>query len=516
MIVQSFGSLTRYNAAGSTSGAMPVQAPPYYPSSIYTYGGSSLYARMYESQPNLRTVIDFLARNVAQLGLQGFRRVSDTDRERLIDHDVIRWISKPNPQITQYRLIEALMKDLGIYYAAYWLKVRDDNGKLVGLVRIPPERVYAVGFLLIEYFVWTAPDTRVWRVETSEMVYFGNYSPTNPIMGISPIETLRQTLEEESAAEEYRASFWGNSARLEGVIERPPTAPKWSPEQKQSFREQWQLRFTGAGNAGQTAVLEDGMTFKEVSYSAKDSEYVASRKLTREEVARAYHVPLPMVGILDYATYSNVKEQHKQLYQDSLGPWLEYLVAEFERQLLPESTDTDRVYFEFNIAAKLAGSFEEQAGALQTLVGRPIMTANEGRARLNLPSMKDDPSADELSAPLNTTSGSTQQPPDPNLEPPAVPTAATAAVIRASWTRQQKILEGTTDPVQRAAAFDLERWDRELARDLTPIYLAAGFTEADAAREALTLAGRINADTRDRLMDSDNAFSADREARLYE
>jgi HK97 family phage portal protein len=512
MIVQSFGTPTRVDGVRSASGLIP--ANTYRANTIWQIGGPSTYAAMYEQQPNVRTVIDFIARNVAQLGVHAYRRVSDTDRERLPSHQVIGWLSKPNPSTTQYRLIEALMKDLGIYYAAYWMKVRDTNGRLVGLVRVPPDRVIPVGLLLVEYFVWIGPDNRSWRVEPSDMVYFGNYSPSNAILGISPLETLRRTLAEECAAEEYRASFWGNSARLEGVIQRPATAPKWTPDQKQSFREQWQLKFSGPGNAGQTAVLEDGMEFKEVSYSAKDSEYVASRKLTREECARAYHIPLPMVGILDYATFSNIKEQHKQLYQDSLGPWLECLVDEFSRQLLPESTDTDRVYFEFNIAAKLAGSFEEQAGALQTLVGRPIMTANEGRARLNLPSMKDDESADKLSAPLNTTSGY-GTPADAAAEP-TVPAAATAAVIRASWNRQRKILESTTDPVHRAAAFDTERWDRELAADLMPVYLAAGYTNAAASRAALALAGRINADTRDRLMDYDNAFSADREARLYE
>lgn len=505
MIVQSFGALTRFG--GVTPAAIAVG---YRPSTIWEFAGPGTYAALYETQSNLRTVIDFMARNVAQLGVHAFRRISDTDRERLVDHDVIRWLSAPNPGTTQYRLIESLMKDLGIYYSAYWIKMRDRSGAVVGLMRLPPERVEPVGYLIAESFLWTTPDNQVWEVPADEMVYFGNYSPSDPIKGISPIETLRRTLAEECASSGYRESFWTNAARLEGVIERPATAPKWTPDQKQSFREQWQARF--AGQPGQTAVLEDGMQFKPTSYSAKDSEYVDSRKLTREEVARAYHIPLPMVGILDYATFSNIKEQHKQLYVDSLGPWLKYLVNEFSRQLLPDASDRDRVYFEFNIAEKLAGSFEEQAAALQVLVGRPVMTANEGRARLNLPSMKDDPTADQLSAPLNHTSGfgGTVNPSEAT-----VPTAATATVIRAAWNRQRKILDAVK-PAERAAAFDGERWDRELAADLVPVFLAAGYSGDAAAREALTLAGRVNADTRDRLMDRDTPFTAEREARLYE
>jgi hypothetical protein len=57
------------------------------------------------------------------------------------------------------------------------------------------------------------------------------------------------------------------------------------------------------------------------------------------------------------------------------------------------------------------------------------MTANEARARLNLPAIQDDPSADELQRPLNMASGGgdTAAPADPEdaadqgAEPP--PTA---------------------------------------------------------------------------------------------
>ena len=68
--------------------------------------------------------------------------------------------------------------------------------------------------------------------------------------------------------------------------------------------------------------------------------------------------------------------------------------------LLPEYHDPNRVYTEFNISEKLKGSFEEQARAIQVLVGGPVMTRNEGRARLNLPALPD---GDELLMPMNTT-----------------------------------------------------------------------------------------------------------------
>ena len=108
------------------------------------------YAVLYREQPNIRTCVDFLARNVAQLGLHVFRRVSDTDRLRLTDHPLPVLLEQPLPpaaKVTRYRLIEALMADLGVYFNAYWLKLRQGS-TLTGLLRLPPMYVTVWGSLV--------------------------------------------------------------------------------------------------------------------------------------------------------------------------------------------------------------------------------------------------------------------------------------------------------------------------------------------------------------------------------
>ena len=324
------------------------------------YGRAQSYAMIYASQPNVRTCVDFLARNIAQLGIHAFRRISDTDRARLADHEVVGWLTRPNPSTTRYRLIEALMGDLGIFFRAYWLKVRDANRHMVGLVRLPPEETFAVGGLLPAAYVWLRGSDRL-EFAPEDVATFGGYNPLNPLMGLSPLETLRQILAEGSASAENREAYWRNAGRMEGVIEQTKDAPNWNETQQQQFRTQWQEYSAGGTKVGMAALLPKGMTLKPWSFNARDSEYTAARKLSREECAAAYHIPLPMVGILDHATFSNIKEQHKQLYSDSLGPWIEMITEEIEAQVLIEARDQANVYLEFNIAEKLKGSFEEQA-----------------------------------------------------------------------------------------------------------------------------------------------------------
>jgi len=502
-IVSSFGTLQTYDPGAPVLIASPMTSPASAP-----MGGSWLsdldrYAAIYRTQPAVRTCVDFLARNMAQLGFHIFRRISDTDRERLVDHELARMLSQPNPSTTRYRLFESMMQDLCIYGRAYWLKVR--QGGPLGLVRLLPATVAVDGWLLPSVFYWTLPDGTVRSIAPVDVVYFAMYDPET-LEPLSPLETLRKRLDEESAAIDFREGYWRNAARLEGVVERPLNAPKWTKDQKESWREQWVTRF--GNQPGQTAVLEDGMQWKSITQSWVESEYMSARKFAREEVASMYHIPLPMVGILEHATFSNIVEQHKQLYQDCLGPHCEHITEEIERQLLPECADTDRVYGEFNIAEKLTGSFDEQSTALQRLVGRPIMTANEGRARLNLPAIQDDPTADALVFPLNQGTGGAQAPTKPGGE--AVPSdralaaATLTPVLEATFARQWTRLE-KLPPDLRVHGFNLSRWDKEFADDLRPLY----HDDADA------LAERINTDTLRRLVDGAvNPFEG-RGAHLY-
>jgi HK97 family phage portal protein len=395
--VISRGGLSSLEAPiGDGYGTYPARGIAFNATLTYTYG------RLFRAQPQVRTVVDFLARNVAQLNLHTFQRVGDNDRKRLTEHPLAKLLGKPNPSTTPYRLMYAMVADRAIYDVAFWLKVRDDGGQLTGLRRVSPHRVTPVDGDWLEVDTFRITGSRGHRdVPRADWVVFPGYDPEEESStGTSAIESLRLILAEEHAASRYREQLWRNGARAAGYITRPADAPEWSPTAKDRFRETWQAQYAGDGPmAGGTPILEDDMKWVTAGITPKDAQYVESRALTREECAAAYHIPPPMVGLLDNATFSNVTEQHKQLYADTLGPWTESGQQEIELQLVPEFQPQRGIYVEFNWAAKVAGSVEEQAAALQTAVGRPWMTPNEARGRVNLPQLDGD--ADELLAPMN-------------------------------------------------------------------------------------------------------------------
>jgi len=440
------------------------------------------YAAIWKTQGAVRTVVDFLGRNIASLGLHQFKRVSDTDRQRLTDSGLINLLNRPNPGTTRFRLMDALVRDYGIYDRAYWLKMNGKGGRY--LLRLPPARVTPVGdsWLWPEAFQFVGSKGKK-IFPADQVVHFRGYSPDGDLGGQPPIEALRRVLAEEYEAGRMRENTLRNGARVSGYLERPVGAPAWSDTAADRFRNSWTSQYNGTGaQAGGTPILEDGMKFVAASQTAEQLQYVEARKLTREEVAAAFFIPPTMVGVMDSATFSNIKEQHKHLYQDTLGPWLSMIAEEIALQLLPDFDDSAGTYVEFNLAEKLRGSFEEQATQIQASVGGPWMTRNEARALNNLPALED---GDELIVPLNVVTGGQASPQD--SAPDTGQLAGPARAIKAGKPAGFKAdLEG--GPAALVAVYeqffkhqresvlsaigaggdwwDAARWNKELAADL--------------------------------------------------
>ncbi len=472
-------------------GSVPL---PAFPTAITLADGvTQEYAQIWRAQPQVRTVTSFLARNIAQLGLHTYRRVSDTDRERLRDHPLAVLLGRPTPSTTTYRFMDALVSDLAIYDNAITVKVAVD-GRTRALQRVDPRRVRPIGsnpYVPDGFEIRGSHGKR--QIPADQVVHWRGYNPDDSRWGCSPMETLRRILAEEFEAARYREQLWRNQARTSGYLRRPLDAPQWSDTAKSRFRSQWQAQYSGGGpQAGGTPILEDGMEFVSAASTARDAQYIESRKLTREEVAASFHVPLPMVGILEHATFSNIKEQHKQLYQDCLGPWLQMIQQEIGLQLRGEFPDTDGVYVEFNLAEKLRGSFEERAAQIQSSVGSPWMTRNEARALDNLPAIAG---GDDLVTPLNVITGGQASPNDSAPPPRAASTAARVKarapktyvnraqqVFEAFFTRQGRVV-ATRFGAKAAKAtvgevFDAERWNAELTADVYRLNLLVGTAAA--------------------------------------
>lgn len=368
---------------------------------------------LYKTQPDLRSVISFVARNVAHLGVPVYERKADNSRERLHDDPLALLLRHPNPNMTRYELFNSLVSDIGLHDRAYWMVTPDsdrDSGWL--LQPIPPSWVVehrgGDAFSVGEYVIGRPGHERV-PVPASNMIMFHGWNPSSPTLGTSPVETLRSILAEQIHAWEHRNKIWERGGRASNVITRPANA-EWSDAARDRFITEWKQRWTGAGDAaGGTPILEDGMTIERMGFSAREDEWSEVSKVALAKVAAIYHVSPAMLGAADAQSFASMKEHRKMLYSETLGPMLAMIEDRVNTYLAPMVSESDTAYVEFNIQEKLQGDFEEQAVIMSTAVGGPWMARSEARARMNLPYMEG---TDEMIVPLNVIAGGQASPQD--------------------------------------------------------------------------------------------------------
>lgn len=417
-------------------------------------------AKLYRTQPHLYTVVSFLARNVAQLGLHVFERTGETDRRRDRESAIAKVLQRPNESMTTYELIYALVGDLALYDRAYWMVVPSSEAPSGWTIRrLPPTWVAiedSTPFTVKTYSVSRGED--VVTVPAEQILDFTGYSPSNPLRGSSAIEALRDTLREQVESALYRKQTWQRGGRVSTVLKRPENTP-WSDAAREAFRQDWYAKYTGNGShAGGTPILEDGMSLERIDFNAKEQQFVEAAKLSLVTVASAFHINPTMIGQNDGANYSNVREFRRMLYGDTLGPLLAQIEARINAFLLPMlGVDSTKHYVEFNIQEKLEGNFEEQTAAMVRAVGGPWMLRSEARARMNLPEIEG---ADELIVPMNVTEGGQANPADSGSQNEVPGSAETEKALEV-LAHQERVIRGRVG-AKRADWWDGDRWAREL------------------------------------------------------
>jgi HK97 family phage portal protein len=354
---------------------------------------SATYGAMYQRQPAVRRVVDYLARNTAQLGIKLYDRVDDADREEVYDHPAAAVIRRPNRNQTRYRFVFGMVADWAVYDNAYALIFETGiPAQPITLVKVPPHAMGVIGldrFSPEGYRVYLADGT--WRdLAVDQVVHWAGYDPEDERLGYSKLETLRLTLAEDAAAQQTSAELMKAGLAQPGHIERPLEAPQLTGEAANRVVEEWANQ---RKDPTKDPLLEEGMEFKPASVTPKDAEMLDGRRFTVETVAGQYgfaHVP------------PEGEDEQKQFYSDVLAPLIGDLTEVLNAQLLDREFDAGSLYYEFNLADKLRGDAAERYKTLVSAAGAPILTRNEARARENLPALDG---GDELITPLNVVVG---------------------------------------------------------------------------------------------------------------
>lgn len=365
---------------------------------------------VWRTQPSVRKVVDFIARNLASTPIHLYQRGDDDGRTRVRTGPLAELLRKPAPYTTPYRFWHTIHVD-GLLWDRWCFVVLDaDDDEPAQLFRVPPARfrVKTDEYNVPERIVVWTKDGEKYELDPAVCVFDHGYASSWGRQ-VAPIEALSEVLHEASEARTYRRDLLKNGARISTVIERPVEAPKWDDASWNRFRSQFASYKAGGGEAGGTPLLEDGMSLKKVeAFSPQTLETLEARKLTDAEVAAFWHIAPELVGARE-GTFANLDAFRQMLYSIALGPGYVAWEQALDVMLLPILGTPAEQYIEAHVDAKLRGSFIEQAQAMQSSIGAPWLTRNEGRKMRNLPPVEN---GDELITPLNVLVGGLASPRD--------------------------------------------------------------------------------------------------------
>jgi HK97 family phage portal protein len=321
-----------------------------------TVAGESISATTALRIVDVLACVRLLAETASTLPLIAYRRAADGTRTR---HDgrIARLLDRPAPAMTQANLIAQTVGCLALRGNCFWGLYRNGEGEIEQLGVLSPDRVQVEIKGGLPLYTLSHDDGKQSVHGTEDVLHFKGLS-LDGVLGLSPIAQAREALGLASALTEHASALFANGAAPKGVLS-VPTGPA-QEDVMENLRAAWEARHGGARQAGRVAVLAGEITFHPISLTPQDSEFVASRKLSTQEIARLFRVPAHLINGESGTslTYSTVEMDALNFVRFSLSPWLtviEQAITQSRELCMPS------VYVEFLLDAFLRASSETRA-----------------------------------------------------------------------------------------------------------------------------------------------------------
>ena len=395
----------------------------------------ALYGEIYKRDSWVHTCVDKRANAVARLPVNCWD-VNGSTRQLDTKSEYARLLSDPCDFMEPFGFWFWVQSTIDIYGETYLAIQRTKRGVPEKLWPMHPSRISikrdpGTGRYTYFFQAGSGVGTELMAFDQDDVVPFRLFNPHKLERGHSRMEAIRATIFSEESSRMSQNSMWRNAGRPNIVLETPNRLGK-------AGRDRLKLAFdqdhAGSRNAGSTLVLEDGVTAKAVQVTAVDLDLIESRKMNREEIAAVFDIAPTLIGILEHATFSNVTEQMRGFYRDTMSPVIEFIQSVMDKYV--GSSWPRKNIMRFAVDEVIRGDYEVRVEAAHKGIATGVMTPNEARDLIGL-NRYDDPKADLLYAnsaiqPLGTPAeqirlmGSVpgQTPDGTDASPPTTPVAA--------------------------------------------------------------------------------------------
>jgi HK97 family phage portal protein len=226
-----------------------------------------------------------------------------------------------------------------------------------------------------------------------------------------------------SAMTDQQIQFYLNQARPSAVLS---TDLVLDAAQVQDLRDRWNDQVKGLHRGG-TPILTSGLKVQPWNVPAKDAELAEIMKLSAQNIALAFRIPLQLLGIAGSAPYSSAELMMQTWYSTGLGFALNHIEeaygVTFELAGQPDE------YIEFDTAPLLRSAFKDRIEGMVRAVQGGVYSPNEARGLEGLDRVEfgDEPRVQAQLVPLSAATGIPSAPAAPSAPASPAQPSPTAA-----------------------------------------------------------------------------------------
>jgi HK97 family phage portal protein len=303
------------------------------------------------------------------------------------------WVTKPDIDTTKEAFYGSAIVSLLLEGNVFIRVFRNRRGEIVNMNVLNPLDVTikrnGVGRILFNV------KGEEKGLTSEDIIFIPDVVKPGQLRGISRVDALKENFGLAQALENYASKFFGSGTHTSGVLEVPGNL---TAEQAKTMQEAFDSRHKGWGRAHKTAIITGGAAYKPTNVPNDQAQFLDSRRMAVEDVARAFNIPPHLLGLPGTNTYASVEQNNIAFVTHTLRPIAQKLEGALTA-LLSQETGLEAAFVKFSLDGLLRADINSRTESYARGLQSGYYKINDVRRFEDLEPI-DDPSADTVRVPL--------------------------------------------------------------------------------------------------------------------
>jgi len=300
-------------------------------------------------------------------------------------HELNDLIEGPNPDLSYAELMQITVVNLLLTGNAYWNLVGTQEEQPISM-KNPPVEIWWIkpeqmkpcldGSGKLTHYIFRSSSGKSKALDISEVIHFRQANPGSYSLGMGAMEPLTNTATLEFNAVAFQKGYLENDAMPPSVFIHPGDPGE---AERKRFLTAWDERHKGSKKTNRMGLIWGGMKVEKLGETMKDAQYIELRKANREEMLAGIGVPPSIVGLLEYANYSNMEVQEKRFWEGTVIPLLTLICDKINLRLTRYFDDRFWFKFDFTDIKVLQEDEERSTRIAEMEIRNGLKTPNQIR-----------------------------------------------------------------------------------------------------------------------------------------